>query len=561
MSHEEDHTMAFVITKNCINDASCVAVCPVNCIHPTPDEPDFATAEMLYIDPAVCIDCGACLPACPVNAIEPEYELSPEHAMFPALNAQYFADPAKTGYDSVTYRPTPLPFPTVRERKLQVAIVGSGPSGMYAADELLGLRGVELEVHMFEKLPTPLGLIRAGVAPDHQSTKGAAGVFGRLAQRKNFHIWLNVEVGGDIALDALRRRFDAVILATGASAQRGLGVPGEDLPGSHTAADFVGWYNAHPDHVLHSFDLSHERAVVIGNGNVALDTARILLSPVEELRSSDIADHALVALATSRIREVVVLGRRGLAQAAFTTSELIGLAGTHGIEVVVGADDLEVDAATAATFAEAPHSLDLYKVEVAREVTRTTIEGDHVAVLRFRSLPEEIAGSGRVERLLVRHTELVVGSNGVEARPTDDMEWIECGLVINATGFRAPVLAGVPFDERRGISLNEAGRIGEGLYTTGWFKRGPSGTIGTNRRDARETVAALLDDWNEGLLESAASTDDLAVLLPGRLGLQHWRAIDSAERAAGRPLGRPRVKIAERSGLLEVAARVEPPDA
>jgi ferredoxin--NADP+ reductase len=553
--------MAFVITKHCINDASCVPVCPVNCIHPRPDEPDFATAEMLYIDPAVCIDCGACLPACPVNAIEPDYELSPENVLFPALNAQYFADPAKTGYDSVTYRATPLPFPTVRERKLQVAIVGSGPSGMYAADELLGLRGVELEVHMFEKLPTPLGLIRAGVAPDHQATKDASAVFGRLAQRKNFQIWLNVEVGRDITLDELRSRFDAVILASGASMQRPLGVPGEDLPGSHTAADFVGWYNSHPDHAQHSFDLSHERAVVIGNGNVALDIARILLSPIDELRKSDIADHALKTLTESRVREVVVLGRRGLAQAAFTTSELIGLADTPGIDVVVQADDLELDAVTAASFAETPHSLDLYKMQVAREVTRTASEGDHVAKLRFRVIPEEIVGADHVERLLVRRTELVEGARGVEARPTDDVESIECGLVINATGFRAPALADVPFDERRGVAVNEAGRIQEGLYTTGWLKRGPSGTIGTNRRDARETVTALLNDWNEGHLKHAASTEDLAELLPGRLGLQHWRAIDSSERAAGRQAGRPRVKIAERTKLLEVASQADSPSA
>lgn len=549
--------MTFVITQGCCNDAACVRACPVNCIHPTPGEPGFGTAEMLYIDPAGCIDCGACVPTCPVSAIEPDYDLSPQFELYPALNAQYFVDPAHAQYDPTPFKPNLIQVEPREGETLRVAIIGSGPAGTYAAEELLSLRGVDLELHVFERLPTPLGLIRSGVAPDHQQTKDASTAFSRVAQRKNVHLWLNVTVGRDITLNQLQDRFDAVVIATGAASQRPLGLPGEDLPGSHSAADFVGWYNAHPDHADRAFDLSHERAVVVGNGNVALDIARILLMPLDELRRTDIADHALTALSDSNIREVVVLGRRGAAQAAFSTPELIGLTSTPGLEVVVGADDLELDSVTLASFADVPDALELYKVETMRDRTVAEPTGERFISLRFLRSPEAVTGADHVEGLVVRRTELVAGEHGVEAWPTDDRETIETGLVINAAGFRADPVPGVPFDERRGTVANVGGRVSAGLYATGWIKRGATGVIGTNRHDARETVTALMADWNAGYLGRRGSTEDLVALLPERLDLAHWRAIDAAERAAGRATGRPRVKVPTIKGLLEVAASVE----
>ncbi len=305
--------MAYVITQACCNDASCVDVCPVNCIHPTPDEPEFATTEMLYIDPQTCIDCGACVDECPVDAIFGENELSEAHSMYPEINAAYFEKhPIGPDWPELG-SPRKL---SAELGTLRVAIVGSGPSACYAAIELTSRPRVEVD--MFDRLPTPYGLVRAGVAPDHPGTKGVSDVFRSALGKRSVQCHFNVEVGRHVSHEELLEHHHAVIYAVGAASDRRLGVPGEDLPGSHAATEFVAWYNGHPDYADHEFDLSGERAVIVGNGNVALDVARVLVTDPDELAKTDMAEHAVEALRHSNIREVVIVGRRGPAQAAYT---------------------------------------------------------------------------------------------------------------------------------------------------------------------------------------------------------------------------------------------------
>jgi ferredoxin--NADP+ reductase len=549
--------MTFIITQSCCNDASCVRACPVNCIHPTPDEPGFGTSEMLYIDPAVCIDCGACMPACPVNAVEPDYDLSPQFAAYPDLNARYYLDPERAEYPTVSYAP-PTPAPQRRSGLLKIAIVGAGPAGTYAAEELLAVRGIELELDMFDRLPTPLGLIRSGVAPDHPHTKQAAVTFSRVSQRRNFRLNLNVALGTDVSLDELKQHYHGIIIATGSMAPRELSVPGSHLEGVHSAAAFAAWYNGHPDYSQLVFDLSHERAVIIGNGNVALDVARILLSDVETLRSTDIADHALEALSNSKVREVVIVGRRGPAQASFSTPELIGLASTPGVSLVVSDEDLDVGDATRETFEARPYALTLYKADVLRSNAQTSPEGRQVH-MRFRLAPEELLGSTRVTGVQLRRTQLVANDERIDAVPTDEVETIESGLVFTALGFRGEPIPGVPFDDARGVAVHTLGRVANsenepsGIYVTGWLKRGASGVIGTNKQDAKETVASLVKDWTAGHLDRQLSSDDLVDRLPMRIDLQGWRNIDAAERKAGQAQGRPSVKLTTLDGLLAAA--------
>ena len=325
--------MAHVVTQSCCNDASCVAVCPVDCIHPTPNEPGYGRAEMLYIDPVGCIDCGACIDACPVDAILPDYDLTPETARYEEINAAYYLN--REPFAPAVEPPAAAEVQVSERALLRVAIVGSGPSGCYAAESLLSRIGPAVEVSFFEKLATPFGLIRFGVAPDHQGTKAVASLFQKTASRKNVDFYLNVEVGEHLTHDDLLAHHDAVIYAVGAPADCALGIPGEDLPGSHSATEFVAWYNGHPDQAHRTFDLSGERAVIIGNGNVALDVARVLVAGTAELTKTDIAPHALEALSESRIREVLVVGRRGPAQAAYTSPELLALGYLPGVNVSV----------------------------------------------------------------------------------------------------------------------------------------------------------------------------------------------------------------------------------
>lgn len=442
--------MTFVITRSCCNDASCVAVCPVNCIHPTPDEPGYGKAEMLYIDPVGCIDCGACVPECPVDAIVSDMELTPETTPFADLNREYYTVPAHRDYPPPSnVRPKPA-VPVEERRKLRVAIVGSGPAACYAADCLVKNRDVAAEVTMFEKLPTPWGLVRYGVAPDHQDTKGVISQFKRTVANPAVELHLNVEVGKHVSHQDLLDSHHAVIYAVGASVDRRLGVPGEDLPGSHSATDFVAWYNGHPSQVDREFDLSHERAVIIGNGNVALDVARVLTMSAAELTKSDIAPHALEALKKSAVREVVVVARRGLAEAAFSTPELLSLLDRSDVDLVV--EDREVAAS-----AQGLPVMTAKKLEVlTKAAARPAGESQRRIRLEFLRTPSEIVGAEKVEgvRFFVNEPDLEGGY-----RTTDEVELLDCGLVFRAVGYRGQPIEALPFDDRAGILPNDSGRV------------------------------------------------------------------------------------------------------
>ncbi|RDI74187.1 NADPH-dependent glutamate synthase beta chain/oxidoreductase-related protein [Gaiella occulta] len=453
------------------------------------------------------------------------------------------------------------------ERPLRVAVVGSGPAGFYAAGQLLAA-DPPVEVDMFDRLPTPWGLVRLGVAPDHPNIKAVSRVFERIAQRPGFRFFGNVEIGRDLDHDDLASAYDAVLYAVGAQADRRMGIPGEDLPGSWPATAFVAWYNGHPDYHGIPFDLSARRAVVVGNGNVAVDVARMLALTPEELASTDTADDAIAAIVEGGIEEIVVLGRRGPAQAAFTTPELIELTELAGADLIVDPADLELDPASAAAL-EDDTAIARRNVEVLREAAARPPQGRPKAVrLRFCVSPVAILGDGRVEAVEVVHNELVSDDRGrITAVPGGTREVIECGLVLRSVGYRGVPLPGVPFDERTCTIPNRGGRVVgadgavlPGLYCAGWIKRGPSGVIGTNKKDAAETVELLLEDARAGTLPRA-SGGDVAELLAARgvAAVSHagWQAIDARERALGEEQGRPRVKLCRWDELLGAARAVE----
>ncbi len=557
--------MAYVITQACCNDASCVSACPVNCIHPTPEEAGFATTEMLYIEPQACIDCGACVDACPVNAIFPEDQLTASLERYRDINADYYTrHPLQPGWTPLT----PAAPPVRDLGTLRVAIVGAGPAACYAAEELL--RRSDVEVEMFEKLPTPWGLVRAGVAPDHPGTKAVTEMFDWSLGRDAFQFHLNVEAGRHVSHAELLDHHHAVIYAVGASSDRALGIPGESLPGSHAATEFVAWYNGHPDYADRAFDLSGERAVVVGNGNVALDVARILTADPDDLAETDIADHALTALRHSRIREVVLLGRRGPAQAAYTNPEFLALGDLPGVDVVIEPAEAELDPASQALLdSGAVEPAVGMKVRLAQEFSqRTSTVGNKRIVFRYLASPTEILGDNRVAGLTVVANELVEDASGaLTARPTRRTERIDASLVLRSIGYRGRPLAGVPFDDRRGVIPNDRGRVvdgaGEplaGVYVTGWIKRGPNGVIGTNKACAKETVARIVEDFEARRLPApAGGRRELGKLLarrqPERISRRGWDAIDRAERTRGLAAGRPRVKMTETAEMVAVGRR------
>jgi len=549
--------MTYVIAQNCCNDTSCVQACPVGCIHPTPDEAGFATAEMLYIDPAACIDCAACVDVCPVNAVYAEDELPEPFTRYAEINAAYFrANPTR----HLPLRIADRPRAKDDQETLRVAIVGAGPSGFYAAEELLRTATVPVEVSMFDRLPTPFGLVRAGVAPDHPHTKAVAGLFRWVAAHPNFHTFYNVEVGSYLSHDDLLAHHHAVVYAFGAAQSRRLGVPGEDLPGSHSATDFVGWYNGHPDFANRVFDLSGTRAVIVGNGNVALDVARILLRDVDDLATTDIAEHALSALAESNISDVVLLGRRDLAHAAYTTPELLAFGALDGIDVVVDPRDLHGHLA-AEDFAGR------LKTEVLEDLAHNNRGGGKRLVLRFQVSPVEIVGSDRVEAVRIGSNRMVTDASGAAvAEATGATETLATGLALRSIGYLGKGLPGLPFDERSGTLPNVGGRVIDpmtgqtvpGMYAAGWIKRGPSGVIGTNRTDSAETVSALLDDHEAGNLPCPTATaGDFVTLLeqrqPARVNREHWQRIDEHELALGLSSGRPRIKLTDHNDMMRLA--------
>ena len=504
--------MPHVITQACCADASCVHACPVNCIHPTPDEPDFGTADMLYIDPVSCVDCGACVGACPVGAIVPHTALSPEQEDFLHINAELTGDERPSRPQARV--PTIVRLGPTRTT-LRVAVVGAGPAALYAADALLRQDGVEVTV--FDRLPVPHGLARHGVAPDHTSTRAVADLFTQIEAEPGFRYRLGVHIGQDITADELAAHHHAVIYATGAGTDRPLNIPGTDLVGSTSATEVVAWYNNHPDHVETQVPLDHERAVIVGNGNVALDVARILATDPERLAGTSIAPHALAALRDSRVREVVVLGRRGPQHAAFTLPELVGLAAREDI-------DLRVEAPGSIDVGAATTTQDRFKLEYLADIaarSHSAADERRRIVLRFQTAPVEIVGAGRAAGLRVVRTELNDDDNGNRAVPVPDSEEIiEAGLVLSSVGYRGVPVPGVPFDTQTATIPHRQGRVLEspggdpvaGLYAVGWIKRGPRGFIGSNKTCARETVNALLDDANAGRLPTplpAARFDEL----------------------------------------------------
>jgi ferredoxin/flavodoxin---NADP+ reductase len=458
-----------------------------------------------------------------------------------------------------------------QENPVRVAVVGSGPAGFYATESLLAADPA-VEVDMFDRLPTPFGLVRAGVAPDHPKIKNVIRRYEKTAANEAFRFFGNVEIGTDLTVAELAERYHAVLYAYGTETARKLGIPGEDLPGSHAATSFVAWYNAHPDFAGHTFELSAKRAVVIGNGNVATDLARMLLLPRSELAQTDTADHAIEALAESAIEEVVVLGRRGPAQASFTNPEVRELGELTDADVIIDPAELELDEASR-SYLESDECDPTRRrnVEIFTDFAHRKPQGKPKrVVLKFRRSPVEIQGSGRVERLIVGVNELYRDADGrIRARDTGEREAIECGLVLRSIGYKGIPLEGLPFDERQGVIPNNAGRVTdpdsgdqfEGHYAVGWIKRGPSGVIGTNKKDAQETVNAILDDLEAGRVpEPAADVRPVEELLGERDGAHvtylGWQAIDRAEVAAGEPHGRPRVKFCTVEEMLE-AARAE----
>ncbi|TVY05167.1 4Fe-4S dicluster domain-containing protein [Mycolicibacterium porcinum] len=541
--------MPHVITQSCCSDGSCVYACPVNCIHPSPDEPGFATAEMLYIDPDACVDCGACVSACPVGAIEADTRLTEKQLPFIELNAAFY--PKREGKLPPTSKLAPvIAAPKVEARggtPLTVAIVGSGPAAMYAADELLTQRGVR--VNVFEKLPTPYGLVRAGVAPDHQSTKRVTRLFDVIAKQPGFKFFLNVEVGKHLSHADLLEHHHAVLYAVGAPNDRRLAIDGMELPGTGTATEMVAWINGHPEFTDLPVDLSHERVVIVGNGNVAFDVARILTTDPDVLARTDISDHALAALRTSKVSEVVIAARRGPAESAFTLPELIGL--TASCDVVLDEADHQL---VVADLARETDPLTRNKLEILAKLGNASAPLTRPRIrLAYRLTPQRVLGEDRV--------------SGIEfgVTGTDEVRTLDAGLVLTSIGYRGKAIADLPFDDDAAVVPNDAGRVRDaaGAYVAGWIKRGPTGFIGTNKSCAAQTVHQLVDDYNAGVLtdpvHKAAALEKLVrTRQPAMVDAAGWQAIDAAEIARG-GADRPRDKFTSVDEMVAVAATAPKP--
>ncbi len=452
---------------------------------------------------------------------------------------------------------------------LRVAIVGAGPSGFYGADYLLK-QDRPIAVDLFDRLPTPYGLVRGGVAPDHPKIKSVTRVYDKVAAHPGFRFFGNVTIGRDLSADELLRHYHAVVWAVGAESDRSLGIPGEALSGSHTATEFVGWYNGHPDFQDRRFDLTQESAVVVGVGNVAMDVTRILASDPDDLAKTDITAPALAALRASKVRTIYLLGRRGPAQAAFTNPELKELGELSLADIVVRADDLELDDATLASLEETPDREAEKNLKTLRALLERGVEGRPRRIeLLFSTSPLRIEGDGRVERVVVGANRLAAGPRGVQALATGKEATLPAGLVFRSVGYRALPIAGVPFDERRAVIPHDRGRVRAaaegvivaGFYVVGWIKRGPSGVIGTNKPDAIETICCLLEDADNGSLpEPIVAEPDALLTLLGTRGVEvvrwrDWQALDAHECAAGATRGAPREKVTETGEMLAVIRR------
>lgn len=448
------------------------------------------------------------------------------------------------------------------KRALRVAIVGAGPSGLYAVQHLLERHDLDVRIDVYERLPTPWGLVRAAVAPDHPEKKLVIDrLFSHLLKHPRVRLLGNIEIGRDVSSDELRSWYHAVIYAVGADDDTRMKIAGEDLPGCHAAREFVAWYNGHPDYSHLTFDFSHSTAVIVGNGNVALDVARILTLPIEELEKTDIADHTLRALKTSAIREVVILGRRDGVHGAFNNPELEELAHLSGVAIKVEGAHLPSEEAMATAGVDWESRR---KVRTLQQLqTQPPAHGAKTIALRFLASPLQVVGDGKVQHLRIAHNQMEEDADGRQvARASGDESLLATGLILRAIGYRGRPFPGLPYDERNGVIRNTGGRVCDpegvslpGAYVTGWIKRGPKGIIGSNKKCARDTVRALLQDFDtQQLVAGALDEDGIAAELtkrqPHLITLKEWLAIDVGEREAGRSQHRPRVKRTTFDALL-----------
>jgi len=454
------------------------------------------------------------------------------------------------------------------ERPLRVAVVGAGPAGFYVAEHLLRRADLVVDIDMFDRLPTPYGLVRAGVAPDHQKIKAVTVAFDKVAAHPRFRFFGGVELGKDLSVADLRAHYHQIVYTTGAQTDRRMGIPGEDLPGSHPATEFVAWYNGHPDYRDCQFDLTQERVAVVGVGNVAVDVARILCRTPEELAKTDIADYALEALRHSRVREVYLLGRRGAAQAAFTNPEIKELGELEAADIVVRPEEVELDPLSRDALDKSGDRASAKKVEILQSYARRPPGGKPRRLLvRFLVSPVAVLDNdaGAVGGIRLVRNRLVASAIGaIQAQPTEDVEDLPAGLVFRSVGYRGVPLPGVPFDDKWGVVLNEKGGVLDpdtkqplpGEYTAGWIKRGPSGVIGTNKPDAAETVAGMLEDTAAGQTLEPPQPDPVAAerlvrqRQPSYISYPDWLRLNELEVARGRAQGRPRVKFTRLDEML-----------
>jgi ferredoxin--NADP+ reductase len=463
------------------------------------------------------------------------------------------------------------------KQTLRVAVIGAGPAGFYTAEQLLKQNEFPIEVDLYDRLPTPYGLVRGGVAPDHQKIKSVTKVYERTAHKPGFRYFGHVDYGTDITLDDLKKHYHQIVFATGTQSGKLLKIPGADLLGNHPASDFVSWYNGHPDYRDLIFDLSHQRATIIGMGNVALDIARMLALTPEELRRTDMADYAIEALSGSNIQEITILGRRGPLQAAFTTPELKELDDLAGADVRILPEEVSLDPLSLEELNERADRTTVNKVRIIQDFAAQTQNGKpKTLTIRFLISPVEIYGdgSGQVNRLrLVKNKLFQTEVGTLRPLPTDEYEEMPAGLVFHAIGYKGVPLPGVPFNERWGTIPNQQGRVVDpgtektipGIYAVGWIKRGPSGVIGTNKLDAIETVDGMLADLREGLIldppypDANLAEDTVRQNQPRYVVFRDWKHLDNIEVARGEAENRPRVKFTEVEVMLEQVEQVQEP--